>query len=171
MQLKKKKKNHKAKVIEQSKRDCSAQLERQAKFLGKRSFSSSSGPRVSRKSVVKSFKKTFGFQSSGKRFKFDKKPVKVEQSVQRSSDPQCGRCFGSHDVSACKWIAGACFACGKTGHNASKCRNKVLNPIFCIICKQRGHHQSECKEKPRGNGNGNGSSFGKGKVAARVFAL
>ena len=78
---------HKAKVTEQSKKDCSAQLERQAKFLGKRSFSSSSGPRVSGKGVVKGFKKTSGFQSSSKRFKSDKRPVKVEQTVQRSSDP------------------------------------------------------------------------------------
>ena len=37
---------HKAKVIEQSKRDCSTQLERQAKFLDKRPFSSSTAPRV-----------------------------------------------------------------------------------------------------------------------------
>ena len=118
---------------------------------------------------MKNFRKTFGFQSSSKRFKSDKRPVKVEQTVQRSSDPQCGRCFGPHDVSACKWTPGACFACGKTGHKVSECENKVLKPIFCVICKQRGHHQSECKEKSRGNGNG--SSFGKGKATARVFAL
>ena len=162
---------HKAKVIEQSKRDCSTQNDRQAKFLGKRPFSSSTAPVLQRKSFAKIFKKISSFQSSSKRFKTDKKPDSIERPSQRSSDPQCGRCFGPHDVSACKWIPGACFACGKTGHKASECRNKVLKPIFCITCKQRGHHQSECKEKPRGNGNGNGSSFRKGKVAARVFAL
>ena len=69
---------HKAKVIEQSKRDCSAQLKRQAKFLVKRPFSSSSAPRVPGKSIVKGFKKTSGFQSSSKRFKSNKKPDRVE---------------------------------------------------------------------------------------------
>ena len=70
---------HKAKVIEQSKKDCSAQLEQQAKFLGKRPSSSSSGPRVLGKSFGKGFKKTSGFQSSSKRFKSDKKPDRVVQ--------------------------------------------------------------------------------------------
>ena len=162
---------HKAKVIEQSKRDCNAQVDRQSKFLGKKTFSSSSAPSFKGKSVIKSFKKTSGFQSANKRFKTDKKPVFVERLSQRSSDPQCGRCFGLHDVYVCKWVPGACFACGKTGHKVSECKDKVLKPIFCVICKQRGHHQSECKEKPRENGYGNGSSFGKGKATARVFAL
>ena len=78
---------HKAKVIEQSKRDCSTQNDRQAKFLGKRPFSSSTALRFQEKSVAKSFKKTSGFQSSSKRFKTDKKPDSVERPSQRSFDP------------------------------------------------------------------------------------
>ena len=74
---------HKAKVIEQSKRDCSTRHDMQAKFLGKRPSFSSSAPRFSGKSFGKShdksFKRSSGFQSSSKRVKFEKRPVKKEK--------------------------------------------------------------------------------------------
>ena len=116
-------------------------------------------------------------QSSGsadKRPRYEKKPNPPVQSRKASKaeasepTPECRRCYGPHDVSACKWTPGACYSCGQVGHKSSECKNPILKPIFCFNYTQRGHSVNQCKEAPRSKIGGNGS---RKKSAARVFAL
>ena len=60
----------------------------------------------------------------------------------------------------------SCWTCGKMGHLARNCKQKVRNSqnskIKCFNCGKIGHKKAECRSRPNSNNRqGNGSQFQK----------
>ncbi|XP_068214330.1 uncharacterized protein [Palaemon carinicauda] len=87
----------------------------------------------------------------------DYKSVKkrIIEQVKRYKKNECrwvlGACFGcgetGHRISECKKEEVLkCYWCGMTGHIASGCRNNRTN-VICSNCGQNGHYARMCREQ------------------------